>query len=271
MTGSGGRHGGNRLDRALADHPPGLWPFIPAGYPNLDVTAELMRRLGRSPIRGIEVGLPFSDPIADGPVIQRAFSHALSAGLRVGRVFDMVSELRGELGVPILAMVSVSIVVRLGMERFVEDARSAGFDGMIVPDISLEEAPTLARIVRAADLRMPMLVAPTSPPGRRRRIAKVASGFLYYVSVQGTTGERSALPSNLRDNVEGLRSATGCPTLVGFGIKDRAGVRELCSFADGAIVGSAVVRRLTAAHEAGGSPEAIVESAARFVAQLLED
>ena len=255
----------------LTDRPAGLWPFLPAGYPNIETTAALLRSFADLPIRGVELGFPFSDPIADGPVIQQAFCEALAGGVRVDDIFNMVNDVRGQVDYPILAMVSASIVYRVGIESFVSKAGSAGFDGLIVPDISLEEAPGLAEPARAAGLHLSMLIAPTTPPQREKRIAELAGGFLYYVSVQGTTGERKALPSDLRAHVDELRTATGLPVLVGFGISQPDHVREVCGFADGAIVGSAIVRRITASVERGRPVEGVVEDVGGFVAGLAAD
>jgi len=259
----------NRINTALADQPPGLWPFLPAGYPDLQTTAALLKALDTLPIRGVELGIPFSDPIADGPVIQRAFSDALAGGLRLVEVFQMVSSLRQEIRYPLLAMVSASIVYRVGIQTFVEKSRVAGFDGLIVPDISLEEAPRLAEVVGAVGLRLSMLIAPTTPSDRRERIARVSSGFLYYVSVQGTTGARAQLPADLEPNVRELKAATGSPVLVGFGISKPSQVREVCGYADGAITGSAIVRRITDLEEGGHGSDVVAEVAA-FVRELAE-
>ncbi|MBN2563550.1 MAG: tryptophan synthase subunit alpha [Phycisphaerae bacterium] len=264
----GNERNANRIDQTLADEAPGLWPFLAAGYPDLGSTAAMLRAMADLPIRGVELGFPFSDPIADGPVIQHAFSHALAGGVRVRQIFDIVASVRGDIGYPLLAMVSASIVYRIGTREFVASARAAGFDGLIVPDISLEEAPELARFADEAGLRLSMLIAPTTPPDREKRIAEVASGFLYYVSVQGTTGERGTLPSDLRDHVVELRDGTGLPVVVGFGISKPEHVRDVCGFADGVIVGSAIVRKITHLLESGHAPDVIVEHVTRLVAEL---
>ena len=258
----------NRIDTALAGRPAGLWPFLAAGYPDLATTAALLKALGALPIRGVELGIPFSDPIADGPVIQRAFSEALSAGLKLRDVFAMVTALRDEIHYPLLAMVSASIVYCVGIETFVKNASEAGFDGLIVPDISLEEAPRLAEAAAGAGLRLSMLIAPTTPAERRERIADVSSGFLYYVSVQGTTGARANLPADLKTNVCELKDATGSPVLVGFGIGNPSQVREVCRYADGAIAGSAIVRRITELCEQGESGPALVAEVTAFIHEL---
>jgi len=259
---------GNRIDAVLRDEAVGLWPFLAAGYPSLDTTAGMLRAFVKLPIRGVELGFPFSDPIADGPVIQQAFCEALADGIRVKDIFRMVREVRQEVDYALLAMVSASIVYRIGVDRFVGEAASAGFDGLIVPDVSLEEAPELAKCVEGAGLRLSMLIAPTTPPDREKRIAEVASGFLYYVSVQGTTGARQALPADLREHVVELRGGTGLPVVVGFGISTPEHVREVCGVADGAIVGSAIVRRIQQDVGEGKTLEGIVEDLSQFVGEL---
>ncbi len=256
---------GNRVDTAFTGKPPGLWPFLAAGYPNLDTTARILKRLNTLPIRGVELGIPFSDPVADGPVIQQAFTQALASGVKVRGIFDMLAAVRNEIDYPILAMVSASIVYRRGVEPFVAQAKAAGFDGLIVPDISLEEAPSLSAAVEKAGLRLSMLIAPTTPPDRRRRIAEAASGFLYYVSVQGTTGERNALPKELADELNTLKAASSLPVLVGFGISRPDQVKKVCQFADGAIVGSAIVRKMT---ELVTSKQDVVEETTRSIEDL---
>jgi len=248
---------------------PGLWPFVPAGYPDLSTTRELLLRMADLPIRGVELGFPFSDPIADGPVIQRAFSAALASGLRVADVLTMVAAVRSALPYPILAMVSASIVYRIGLGAFAEQAAVAGLDGLIVPDLSLEEAPGIAAHLRTAGLALSMLVAPTTPSDRQRAIAAVTTGFLYYVSVQGTTGERNHLPADLAVRVASLRAATSLPVLVGFGISRPEQVREVCRVANGAIVGSAIVHRM--ADMAALSPSlSVVEPTITLVRELAE-
>lgn len=258
----------NRIDAAFANRPPGLWPFLAAGYPSLDTTAALLQRLNTLPIRGVELGIPFSDPIADGPVIQHAFSHALASGIKVRDVFQMVASLRAQISYPLLAMASASIVYRRGVEAFAAEAHMAGFDGLIVPDISLEEAPALASAAAKENLRLSMLVAPTTLPERRRQIADAASGFLYYVSVQGTTGERAALPVALADEVRSLKEESSLPVLVGFGISRPDHVREVCRFADGAIVGSAIVHRMTDVAQSGRSALEVTDDIEQFVGEL---
>ena len=262
----------NRIDERFTqlarDGRKGLWPYITAGYPDLDTTARLLEALDGLGVAGVELGFPYSDPVADGPVIQTSFSRALAGGLTLESIFKTVRAVRSTVRMPLLAMVSFSIVYRVGVERFIERAAEAGFDGLIVPDLSLEEADGTARAVERAGLRMVMLVAPTTSPERRERIASLSSGFVYYLAVSGITGERDQLPADLVANVEQLRSVSGQPVCVGFGISTPDHVRRVCATADGAIVGSAIVRRITDAIDRKVPPEGIVEEITAFVTDL---
>lgn len=220
-------------------------PFLAAGYPTLDATVESVRALDRiAGVGAIEIGFPFSDPIADGPVIQEAFNDALKSGVSSRRVFEALGVLRGKISVPLVAMVSYSIVFRYGPERFVLDAKEAGFSGILVPDLPPPEADVFCALVRREGLETVLLVAPTTTPERRQQIVKLCSGFVYYLSVSGVTGERTSLPTDLVEKVRGLKGATKVPVCVGFGIGKREHVEQLEGLADGAIVGSAIVRKM---------------------------
>jgi tryptophan synthase alpha chain len=213
----------------------------------------------------IEIGIPFSDPIADGPTIQEAFTTALSRGLHVSDVLSCVASVRERLTVPLVAMVSFSIVFRYGLERFLADASRSGIDGLILPDLPPPEAQSVCGRVRSAGLDTVLLVAPTTRPERREQIASLSSGFVYYLSVSGVTGERAALPNDLRENVLALRAMTDRPVCVGFGISTREQVASLRGVADGAIVGSALVRRMK---QAGENPQAVARAAADLCRDL---
>ena len=223
--------GNNRIDRALSDHPAGLWPFLPAGYPDIAATAELLRSFAGLPIRGVELGFPFSDPIADGPIIQHAFTRALASGLRIDDIFNMVKDVRGDVDYPILAMVSASIVYRIGIEKFIARASAAGFDGLIVPDLSLEEAPELSRCASRAGLCLSMLIAPTTPADREKRLA----------AGRRTALEQALAGAHLGPSVAGSPDCTGWP--------ERSAVGPLAP-ADVPPVG----RRRRRADESGGEP-----------------
>lgn len=222
----------------------GLVSFIPAGYPDLETTAASLLALQAGGASVIELGIPFSDPIADGPIIQEAFAAALQRKVKVADVFETVSSLRGKLTVPLVAMLSYSIVFRYGLDAFLREAKAAGFTGMIIPDLPPPEAQSVCQRIWSAGLDTVLLIAPTTTPERRKQIADLCSGFVYYLSVSGITGERDQLPRDLAENVRELRSLTDRPVCVGFGIHKAQHVSQLTGLADAAIVGSAYVRRM---------------------------
>lgn len=221
-----------------------LMPFLSAGYPDLATTEAALPALEAAGASLIEVGFPFSDPIADGPVIQESYTVALSKKLKVADVFESVSRARQKVSIPLVSMVSYSIVYRYGVDRFVAAARLAGVGGLILPDLPPPEAQKICDQVRAGGLDTILLVAPTTTPQRRSEIARLCSGFVYYLSVSGITGERDTLPPNLESNVRQMKELTDTPVCVGFGISKPAHVAQLRGIADGAIVGSAVVKRM---------------------------
>lgn len=245
-----------------------LLPYLTAGYPDLSTTGRIVRQIDALGVPIIELGFPFSDSIADGPVIQGSFHRVLAGTFRVADIFDLVASLRSELSAALVAMVSMSVVRRHTVPAFVERCRQSGFDGLIVPDVPLEEAPEIVSVAHAAGLKAVMLVTPTTPPDRREQIARMSSGFLYQVAVSGTTGERSDLPARLADDVAQLRQVSGLPVCVGFGIATADHVRAVCRIADGAIVGSAVVRRITEGLDAGLPPDRIADTVTACVAEL---
>lgn len=262
----------NRIDNTFASLAASggkaLMPYITAGYPDIETTARLLQAMPQAGASVIELGFPYSDPIADGPVIQESFNRALGAGLHVDDIFRQVASVRDRVDAALIAMVSFSIVYRIGVERFIARAAESGFDGLIIPDLSLEEAPAIAEQTARAGLCLVMLAAPTSSPERFERFGRISQGFVYYIAVAGTTGERDQLPSDLVENVQRLREIGGKPVCVGFGVGKPEHVRTVCQVADGAIVGSAIVRRITAGIDAGDSSETIVKSVTSFVAEL---
>jgi len=254
------------FERLSADGRKAFMPFISAGDPNLEVTVAVLRTLEERGVADlVELGVPFSDPIADGPTIQASYQRALAAGVTPRAILDRVAELRGDgLALPICLMVSYSLVYRPGMETFVERAAAAGIDGMIVPDLPADEAEPLGRALAARDLVYIPLVAPTTPPSRREAILAHATGFIYCVSVTGITGERDALPEHLDEYVRGVKAEASVPVCVGFGISRPEHVAAVTAVADGAIVGSAIIHRI--ADHAAEPPERI----AAVVADLCE-
>jgi tryptophan synthase alpha chain len=246
----------------------GLLPYVTAGYPDFATTIEILRRIDARRCLCAELGVPFSDPIADGPVIQASFSRALATGFRLDELFATIERHRDEIAVPLIAMVSYSIVYRRGSTEFVRRAQAAGIDGLIVPDLALEEADELAATAQTADCPLIMMVAPTSTAERRQRIASLSEPFIYYQSVTGITGERDVLPPDLVEQVKHLRAASQKPVCIGFGISRPEQVSALCAVADGAIVGSALVRRITAGVDQDDGPQRIAAAVAEIIREL---
>jgi tryptophan synthase alpha chain len=243
-------------------------PFLSAGDPTLDATAAILKELeARGAADLVELGLPYSDPVADGPTIQASYTRALEAGVTPGAVLDRVAGLRAEgFNLPLCLMTSYSLVYRPGVEAFVNRAAEAGIDGLIVPDLPVDEAGPLGELLAARDLSHALLVAPTTPDERLKRILAHVTGFVYCVSVAGITGERDALPEHLAGYVRRVRKASAAPVCVGFGISRPEHVAAVAKLADGAIVGSAVVH--TIADHAAESPEAIAKAVARLCEEL---
>jgi tryptophan synthase alpha chain len=243
-----------------------LAPFVTAGDPDADATVAVIEALHAAGASLCELGVPYSDPIADGPVIQASYTRALGHGLTLAGVFDIAKRASAACELPILAMASYSLVFRRGIDRFVADAVEAGLAGFVVPDLPLEESDDLDTACRTAGLALVRLVTPTTPPDRAEAIAKKSTGFLYCVSVAGVTGARTELPPGLVDRVKWLKTKTDVPILVGFGISAPEQVRAVAAVADGVIVGSALVRRIA---EAAGQPrEALLADVGRYAADL---
>ncbi len=262
----------SRIDQLFAqlrrDRRKALMPFVTAGDPDLEFTAAVIRELVARGSSLCEVGIPYSDPIADGPVIQASYTRALAHNIKLARILEMLSRVAPQVSAPIVTMVSYAIVYRHGLGKYVNDAQRAGAAGAIVPDLLVEEAPEFAKLCRAADFSLIQLVTPTTPRERALRIAESSTGFLYYVSVTGITGERTELPQSLVDNVGWLRERTPLPICIGFGISQPQHVRMLAPVADGLIVGSAVVRRIA---EAATRPrDAVLKDVGNYVASLVK-
>jgi len=241
-------------------------PFVTAGDPDPETSVAILEALDQAGAGLCELGVPYSDPIADGPVIQTSYTRALAHGISLEQVFGIARTASSRITMPILAMASYSLVYRRGIDRFVSDAVASGLAGFVVPDLPLEESDDLDTACREAGLALVRLVTPTTPPERAAAIAAKSTGFLYCVSVAGVTGTRTELPPGLVDRVQWLRTQTDVPILVGFGISSPEQVRAVCQVADGAIVGSALVR-VVAEHAPRGR-DAIVEAVARFASEL---
>jgi tryptophan synthase alpha chain len=241
-----------------------LVPYFTAGDPSLAVTRQLVLEAERGGADVIELGVPFSDPLADGPVIQRAGARALAAGASLPRVLELVATMRADVRVPIVLLTYYNPLLAFGLKAFARTAAEVGVDGAIVADLPPEEADPLAAEAESAGLDVVHLVAPTSTPPRVRLIARRSRGFIYVVSLTGVTGERSEVSPEIERQVRTLRLVTTKPICVGFGISQPAQVAAVGRLADGVIVGSAIVRLV---EERSGSPS-LVEDVGRFVAAL---
>ena len=244
-----------------------LMPFITAGDPDLEFTQAVLKELVARGSSLCEVGIPYSDPIADGPVIQASYTRALDHKIKLADILATLGKTTPELSAPVVTMVSYAIIYRHGLQQYVDDAQAAGVAGAIVPDLLVEEADELAEICRRADFSLIQLVTPNTPRERALRIAASSTGFLYYVSVTGITGERTELPPELVDNVSWLREQTPLPICIGFGISQPEHVQRLAPVADGVIVGSAIVRRIAAAGKM--TREEVLADVGNFAESLL--
>ncbi len=245
-----------------------LMPFLTAGDPDVAFTAAVLNELVARGASMCEVGIPYSDPIADGPVIQASYTRALDKGIKLRDILGMLGETAPTLGAPAVTMVSYAIVYRHGIEKYCDEARSAGVAGLIVPDLPVEESPHLAAICGKRELSLIQLVTPLTPRDRALRICETSTGFVYYVSVAGITGERTKLPPQLVENVGWLREQTELPICIGFGISTPEHVKLLAPVADGLIVGSAIVRRIA---EAGTRPrDEVLQEVGDYVASLAD-
>lgn len=243
-------------------------PFVTAGDPDLAFTADLLAELARRGSHLCELGIPYSDPIADGPVIQASYTRALNGKVKLSQILEMLSGVAPKITAPVVTMVSYAIIHRHGLEKYVVAAKQAGAAGAIVPDLLVDEAAELAKVCQRHDFSLIQLVTPTTPRERALRIAETTTGFIYYVSVTGITGERTQLPADLLENVAWLRGKTPLPVCIGFGISTPEHVKLLAPVADGLIVGSAIVRR---AAQAADHPRAeVLHEIGEYVTELLK-
>ena len=241
-----------------------LMPYFTAGDPSMPMSGRLVIEAGRRGADVIEIGVPFSDPLADGPVIQRATQRALAAGTTLPRVIEMVREIRADVAAPLVFLTYYNPILAFGLKAFCQASAEAGLDGVMVADLPPEEAGPLAAEAASAGLDLIHFVAPTSPPARMRKIARASHGFIYMVSLTGVTGERTELPAELLGHVRTLRGITTKPVCVGFGIGTPDQAAAVGRIADGVIVGSAVVRLV----EKHAGSTALLDEIGGFIASL---
>lgn len=241
-----------------------LIPFITAGDPDLETTAKAIRVLAENGADAIELGVPYSDPLADGPTIQAAATRALAKGVKLEDVLEVVKQTSQTIDVPIVLFTYYNPIYYRGAESFLQLVKDAGVKGLVVPDLPLEEADVLLEPAQRMGIEITLLVAPTSPPKRIEAIAKRSQGFIYLVSVTGVTGMRTAMGDRVSELLHQLHQQTDKPVGVGFGISSPEQARQVKEWgAEGVIVGSAIVKRL-----AEGSPEAGLKSIGEFCRSL---
>jgi tryptophan synthase alpha chain len=259
----------NRIEAAFSkakqEGKPGFIPFITAGDPDLDTTAELLVELSNSGATVIELGVPFSDPMADGPVIQRASERALKHGFGLKDIFATTAKVRAKIETPLVLFSYFNPLLQYGIEKLGRDARQAGIDGILVTDLTPEESKEFAAALASNDLDMIFLVAPTSTDERLRMISAHASGFVYAVSRAGVTGARENLSREAELLVARVRKVSSLPVAVGFGISSAEQVAETLRYADAAVVGSAIVAQI---EKLAGAPD-LVNAVGQFVRSLI--
>ena len=244
-AGSAGRVAEGRIAATFARirtaKAPGLVTYVTAGDPDLGRTEGILRALDRGGADVLEVGVPFSDPLADGPVIQRATERALAAGTTLAGVLDMLGRVRTDLAAPVVIFSYANPILRLGAERFADRAREAGVDGVLVLDLPIEEADDFRNLLAARGIDTILLLSPTTSDERLRKAALLGSGFLYAISRLGVTGARDQIADGAQEMVQRIRRASDLPVALGFGISKPAHVRDVGQWADAAVVGSALV------------------------------
>lgn len=243
-----------------------LIPFITAGDPDLATTAEALKVLDANGADIIELGVPYADPLADGPVIQAAATRALQAGTTLDKVIDMIAKIAPELRSPIVLFTYYNPILHRGIENFLEKVAGAGVKGLVVPDLPLEEAASVLEPAKKVGIELILLVAPTSPMERIEAIAQKAEGFIYLVSVIGVTGERSQVETRVEDLLQKIRTVTDKPVGVGFGISQPEQAKQMRDWgADGVIVGSAFVKLMS-----NGTPPEALQAIGEYSRKLKE-
>ena len=259
----------NRIDQIFKDakesNHPVLLPFVCAGSPTVDSLPKLLPALQSGGASIVEIGFPYSDPVADGPTIAAAMHDAIESGITPDLIFEQVKSVRNDIDLGLVAMVSTSIVIAMGgADSFCKLAKDAGFDGCIFPDLVFEESEQFSEACKEHGLTNSMLISPSTHINRAADISKASSGFVYLLARAGITGERSEIP-DISDRVRELRQKSPTPIACGFGISNPEQVRAVTQHADGAIVGSALVRRLIDSHDKGKEP---AQEAEAFLLEL---
>jgi tryptophan synthase alpha chain len=252
------------FDRLRGEGRKALIPYVTAGHPKRELMVPLMNALAANGADVIELGIPFSDPMADGPVIQRSSEKALALGVGLGDVLEWVREFRlGDDRTPVVLMGYANPIERMGQQAFIERAAKAGVDGVLVVDAPPEESQEFTALARRHGIDSIFLLAPTSRPERIAQVARIASGYVYYVSLKGVTGANTIDVADVLKVLPAIREATGLPVGVGFGIRDGETARAIAAGADAVVIGTRLIQELDA-----GSPDQAVERAGAFIAGI---
>lgn len=228
--------------------------FLTLGFPNLRTTETCILECEKAGVDILELGFPFSDPLADGPTIQKASEKALENGIRIPHAFQLVKKLRSRgLQMPVVFFTYLNPVLDYGYEKFVAEARQSGFDGLLIPDLPPDEEKDLQALCKTHDLSLVFLIAPTTPLARAKKISEASTDFIYYVSLRGVTGARAAVSSDLYGHLQQVRKQTSKPVLVGFGVSGPEQAKQIAGLSDGVIVGSAMINQIGKAGFSAGS------------------
>ncbi|HEY3373518.1 MAG TPA: tryptophan synthase subunit alpha [Candidatus Aquicultor sp.] len=250
------------FEQLRAGNKAALMPYLMAGFPNIEASLKLITGVAEAGADLIELGIPYSDPLADGPTIQAAAECALANGVTTDTAFELVRRARQHTATPIVIMTYYNIIYRYGMKRFAINAGEAGVNGVICPDLPPEEADPWRHTAATYGIATVMLATPTSGEDRLRNIARMSSGFIYCVSLTGVTGARANLPANLADFIKRIRKVTDKPLAVGFGISQPEQAKQIAGIADGVIIGSALISLI------GNAGETCVETAVSYISEI---
>lgn len=250
-------------------HKPSLVPFLVSGFPNLEITKKLLIEFSKNDkISAIEVGVPFSDPSADGPVIAKAAKETIANGVNLSAIFEMLKELKSEITKPLILFTYVNPIIRMGLDNFFNQVKESGISGLIIPDLPLEESDNFLEYCNKLNIDLIMLVTPTSSSERIKQIAQVSKGFIYLVSSTGVTGVREGFSDMLSDLIKEIRKNTDVPVCVGFGVSRSSHINELKEMnVDGAIVGSAIVKLI---EEYKHNPDLVILKVNEYIDSLFE-
>jgi tryptophan synthase alpha chain len=257
-----------RITKTFFNNKKKLITFITGGDPNFETSKKIIKTIVENGADIIEIGIPFSDPMADGPTIQLSSTRAIKQGINLDHIFSICKDLRNTNNdIPIILMGYYNVVFHYGLEKFVYECQQNGIDGLIIVDLQPEEDPELLSAIQSTDLDLIRLIAPTTNSKRLEKILKNSSGFLYYVTITGITGQKSVNLADLKQSITNIKNKTKLPVVSGFGIKNREQVKKVCKISDGAVVGSSIVKII---ENNINNENKMIALVANFVKQLKE-